>query len=113
MALAYLGKDLKTEASQVLAECKDRDVTCRSLFYRISKDVEVASTELKGAIDSGFLPAAYYLARMYDENGDKEEDGRGAGKTTALGRVPQPTWPWGLGEDRAGAADIDCSQCCG
>ena len=73
LALAYLGKDLKTEASQVLAECKDRDVTCRSLFYRNSKDVEVASTELKGAIDSGFLPAAYYLARMYDENGDKEE----------------------------------------
>jgi len=73
LALAYLGKDLKTEASQVLAKCKDTDVACRSIFYRNSKDVEVASNELKNALNSGFLPAAYYLARMYDENGYKSE----------------------------------------
>ena len=73
LALAYLGKDLKAEAMQVITNCKETDIACRSLYYRNSKNVEDASTQLKKALDSGFLPAAYYLARMYEDNGMNSE----------------------------------------
>ena len=73
LALAYLGKDLKAEAMQVLTKCKETNIACKSLHYRNSNDVEEASTQLKKALESGFLPAAYYLARLYDDNGDKDE----------------------------------------
>jgi serine/threonine protein kinase len=73
LALAYLGKDLKAEAMKVITKCKETDIACKSLYYRNSKDVEDASNQLKKALDSGFLPAAYYLARMYEDNGNSSE----------------------------------------
>jgi serine/threonine protein kinase len=71
LALAYLAKDLKLEASKVLDDCRQESEICNSLFYLNSTDTATARRVWSEAFTNGFTPAAYFLSRSFSKDGEE------------------------------------------
>ena len=71
LALAYRAKNLKTEASSILQDCREESEICNSLFYVDSTDVTTARQVWIKAFNNGFTPAAFFLSRSYSRDSEK------------------------------------------